>query len=48
MPPDNKDDKYICVKINSTWKQAIPYVKVNGTWKKAVPYIKISGTWKLT
>lgn len=46
--PDNKDDKYICVKINGTWEQAIPYVKVNGTWKKAVPYIKISGTWKLT
>ena len=41
-------DKYVNVKVNDTWKQAIPYVKVNDTWKKAAPYIKVSGTWKST
>ena len=41
-------DKYVNVKVNGTWKQAIPYVKVNGAWKKAVPYIRVNGTWKST
>lgn len=41
-------DKYVNVKANGTWKQAIPYVKVNGTWKKAVPYIRVNGTWEST
>lgn len=46
--PTPATDKYIYIRVNGTWKKAIPYVKVNGTWKKAVPYIKVSGTWKLT
>lgn len=41
-------DKYVNVKVNGTWKQAIPYVKVNGAWKKAAPYIRVNGTWKST
>lgn len=46
--PTPATDKYIYIRVNGAWKQAIPYVKVNGTWKKAVPYIRINGTWKST
>ena len=40
-------DYMVRIKVNSSWKEAIPYININGTWKKAVPYIKINGSWKL-
>lgn len=34
------------VRVNGTWKAAIPYVNVNGVWEVAQPYVKQSGVWK--
>lgn len=36
------------VKVNGTWKPAVPYVKVNGVWVPAVPYVKVAGVWTIT
>ena len=40
------NQKYIKVRVNGTWKDAVPYVRVNGQWKEAKPYIRVNGTWK--
>lgn len=36
------------VKVNGSWRYAIPYVKVNGVWKLAQPYSKVNGIWRKT
>lgn len=41
-----KIPKGLRVKVNNTWKEAIPYVRVNGTWKEARPHVKVSNQWK--
>lgn len=39
----------IYIKVNNTWKKAIPWVKVGNTWKKcSKAYVKVGDTWKLT
>lgn len=37
--------KGLHLKINSVWKEAIPYVRVNGAWKECTPYI-MNNQWK--
>lgn len=44
--PTPTTEKYIYVKINGAWKQAVSYVKINGVWKKTAPYIRVNGTWE--
>lgn len=34
------------VKVNGTWRDAVPYVKVNGVWRLARPLVKVNGNWK--
>lgn len=38
--------KGVRLKINGTWKEAIPYVRVNGSWKETVPYARTNSQWK--
>lgn len=41
-----KIPKGVHIKVNGTWKEAVPYVRVNGEWKESIPHIKVNGTWK--
>ncbi len=34
------------IKVNGSWKRALPYIKVDGVWKKAIANIKIFSSWK--
>ena len=35
------------VKVNGTWKDAVPKVKVSGAWKDvSQKWVKVSGAWK--
>ena len=35
------------VKVNGTWKNALPQVKVSGAWKVvSQKWVKVSGAWK--
>jgi hypothetical protein len=36
------------VKVDTEWKDAIPYVKVSGVWLPARPWVKHAGVWKET
>lgn len=40
------DVSTIRLRVNGTWKKAIPYLRVNGTWKKCKAYLRVSGSWK--
>lgn len=46
--PTPATDKYIYIRVNGAWKQAVPYVKVSGLWKQATAYVKTGGAWKST
>ena len=36
------------VKVNGTWKNALPQVKVSGAWKVVShKWVKVSGAWKV-
>jgi len=41
-----KGSSYVRVRVNNTWKNAIPYVRVNGQWKEAKPYVRVNNSWK--
>lgn len=34
------------IKIEDSWRRAIPYIRVNGVWKKAIANVKSGGSWK--
>lgn len=38
--------KYVKVKVNGQWKDAVPYVRINNQWKEATPYMRVNGQWK--
>lgn len=40
------EQKYMKLRVNGQWKEAVPYVRVNGQWKQAKPYVRINGQWK--
>lgn len=41
-----KGSSYVNLRVNNSWKKAIPYVRVNGQWKEAIPYVRVNSNWK--
>ena len=41
-----KIPKGVHIKVDGTWKEAVPYVRVNKEWKESIPHIKVNETWK--
>lgn len=41
-------DKYVKLKVNGVWRNAIPHILTNGVFRKAQAYINTNGDWVST
>lgn len=46
VEPDGSQSGLVDVRVDGSWKKAVPYVRHGGSWKKAQAFVKTSQGWE--